>query len=141
MNQNPCMSERTKRNMSERLKHLMRETPGLDTLEKVAERSGVSYGTVRRIKTAAENDVQIGHAEAVAKAFRLSLIDFVADFDAQTEIRADERELIENLRCLQEDDRAVFRQQIARMAMLQKANAVSTAIEQSQEPGRRRSTN
>lgn len=138
MTENIYMSERTKRNMAERLQKLMRDTPGLDTLEKVAEKSGVSYGTVRRIRMAADNDVQIGHVESVANAFRLSLVEFVSDFDERAELSADERELVANLRCLHNDDRAGFRQQIARMAMLQKANAMISAIEQAQEQGQSR---
>jgi len=46
------MSDETRLNMSARMQRLMRESAGLDTNEKVAERSGVSYGTVRRSRSA-----------------------------------------------------------------------------------------
>ena len=73
MNDNSRMSKITKRNMSERLNKLMSENPSMDTIKKVAARSGVSFGTVRRIRNAEPNDPSIAHVEAVAKAFGLSL--------------------------------------------------------------------
>ncbi len=58
------MSDETRLNMSARMQRLMRESAGLDTNEKVAERSGVSYGTVRRIRVGDVTDPQISKVEA-----------------------------------------------------------------------------
>lgn len=74
--------------MSKRLAALMATRPGLDTLEKVAARSGVSFSTVRRIRNAAENEPGIEKVQAVAKAFGMSLVEFLADHDAVTDEEA-----------------------------------------------------
>jgi transcriptional regulator with XRE-family HTH domain len=103
MNDNSRMSEITKRNMSERLNKLMSENPSMDTIKKVASRSGVSFGTVRRIRNAEPNDPSIAHVEAVAKAFGLSLIEFVSAPN-EGQITEQERQLIADLRCLSPED-------------------------------------
>ena len=121
MPENIYMSKKTKLTMAARLKHLMARTPGLDTNAKVAARSGVSYGTVRRIRLAEETDVQIGHVEAIANAFGMSLIEFLADFDERREPSVSERSVINDLRALDDDAAMEFCSQIARMAMLQRA--------------------
>lgn len=121
MPENIYMSKQTKQTMAARLKHLMSRTPGLDTNAKVAARSGVSYGTVRRIRLAEDTDVQIGHVEAIAAAFGMSLIEFISDFDERREPTVSERCVINDLRALDNDAAMEFCSQIARMAMLQRA--------------------
>lgn len=85
MDKNSPMGERTRQIMSKRLKALMANHAELTTLKKVAAKSGVGYGTVRRIREAAETDVSIGNVEDVAKVFGLSLLEFISDTDARTE--------------------------------------------------------
>ena len=104
MDDNSRMSEITKRNMSERLNKLMSENPSMDTIKKVAARSGVSFGTVRRIRNAEPNDPSIAHVEAVAKAFGLSLVEFVSAPNEGRGITEQERQLIADLRCLSPED-------------------------------------
>lgn len=88
MNETIGMGQQTRDNMAARLNHLMSKTPALDTNEKLAARSGASYGTVRRIRKAEPIDVSIGHVEDVAKCFGLTLAEFVSDFkpDARNEV-------------------------------------------------------
>lgn len=128
------MSERTKQNMARRLNHLMGITPGLDTLKKIAARSGVGYGTVRRITTADDVDVSIGNVEAVAQAYGLTLIEFVSDFDEAKELTTDERQLVANLRALPVEDAQSYSKQIAKMAMLHKASQSANQIKKDSPP-------
>lgn len=121
MPDNSGMSETTRRYMSERLSRLMRESQDLDTLERVAKRAGVSYGTVRRIKTNDPTDVQLGNVEDVAAAFGMTLIEFVSPYDSKAELSAEERQAIKNLRELDHDAAHDIFRQIARMATMQKA--------------------
>lgn len=104
MRDNPRMSEIIKRNMSERLNKLMSKDPNMDTIPKVAAKSGVSYGTVRRIRNAEPNQPSIANVEAVAKAFGLTLIEFVSDPNDTLAITEQERQLIADLRCLSPED-------------------------------------
>lgn len=121
MPENVYMSKKTKQIMAGRLSHLMARSADLDTNAKVAARSGVSYGTVRRIRLAEDTDVQIGHVEAIANAFRMSLVEFISDFDEQREPTPEERAVINDLRALEPEAAKEFCSQIARMAMLQRA--------------------
>jgi hypothetical protein len=114
------MGGKTRQNMAARLNFLMSNSPLFDTNEKVAVRSGVSYGTVRRIRKAEPIDVQIGHVEDVAACFGLSLVAFIADFDQATELTPEECATINDLRSLDAEDAKRFCEQIARMAMLQR---------------------
>ena len=61
-------------------------------------KSGVSYGTVRRVRKAEPTDVQIGHVEAIAECFGMTLLEFVADFDESTELLPEERAIIADMR-------------------------------------------
>ncbi len=74
MPDNMYMGDKTRQIMSMRLTYLMGVTPSLDTNEKLAAKSGVSYGTVRRVRKAEPTDVQIGHVEAIAGCFGLNCI-------------------------------------------------------------------
>jgi transcriptional regulator with XRE-family HTH domain len=125
------MSEKTKQNMAKRLNYLMGVTPGLDTLKKISARSGVGYGTVRRITTADDVDVSIGNVEAVAQAYGLTLIEFVSDFDEAKEMTSDERAMIADLRSLPAEDAQSYIKQIAKMAMLHKASQTVSQLKQS----------
>ena len=64
--------------MAERLDHLMRVTPSLDTLKKISAKAEVGYGTVRRIKKADDTDVSISNVEKIAACFGLSVIEFIS---------------------------------------------------------------
>lgn len=46
----------------------MEENPGLDTIKKVSERSGVGFGTVRRTKNG-DGNITVKNLQAIAKAF------------------------------------------------------------------------
>lgn len=70
----------TKQIISERLSRLKETTPGLDTLEKIAERSGTSFGTVRRMINM-ETNPTAKSVEKVARAFGMSYEQFVSDSD------------------------------------------------------------
>lgn len=78
MREYPHMGDTTRKIMADRLNALMKATPALDTNEKLASKSKVSYGTVRRIRKAEPIDVSIGNVEDVAACFGLSLAEFVS---------------------------------------------------------------
>jgi transcriptional regulator with XRE-family HTH domain len=80
------------------------ESSRLDTLQKVADKSGVGYGTVRRVKLA-DVSVTIDNLEAIAAAFGLSLVEFLADADA-TPVERTCRDVAHMLAALPEADRA-----------------------------------
>ena len=109
----------------------MRKDASVETLEKLASRSGVSYGTVRRIRNAAETSVGIDAVEHLANFFGLSLVEFVSDYDDETELSLEERSVIKNLRYIDKDDARSHIKQIARMASLKRAadHAEAIAIE------------
>lgn len=118
---NPHMSDAIKQNMSARLNKLMKDTPSMNTIKKVAVKSGVSYGTVRRIRVNEPIDPSIGNVESLAESFGLSLIEFVSAYDEQTELTEQERLLIKNIRSLSPEDAADKMKDIAKLAMLTKA--------------------
>lgn len=103
--QNMQMAKSIKEIMAERLTYLMRVTPAFDTLQKIATRSKVSYGTVRRIKTAAEVDASISNIEKVAACFNLSLIEFISQPGEPGGLDAEETVLIQKFRSLNSKDR------------------------------------
>ena len=103
--QNHRMAITVKKIMSERLTHLMRVTPDLDTLQKVADRSGVSYGTVRRIKVADDVDVSISNAEEVARTFGLTLIEFISNPGEGFKLSPDEFTLLQQFKQMDAKDR------------------------------------
>lgn len=84
---------------ADRLTLLMGRTPHLDTLKKVAAKSGVGYGTVQRVSRA-EASVTIDNIEAIAAAFGLTLDEFLkrdfpssdagADLPTTTVLQAEE---------------------------------------------------
>lgn len=83
---------------------LMKATPSLDTLQKVAAKSGVGYGTVRRVKNA-DVSVTAENLAAIAAAFKLSLVEFLEDFDL-TPVERECRSAAKLLADLPEDERA-----------------------------------
>lgn len=58
----------------------MSRTPGLDTIAKLADRSGVGFGTVRRMKNG-ESNPTVQNLEDVAQAFGRSAIDLMTPTD------------------------------------------------------------
>lgn len=62
--------------VAENLNRWMGETPGLDTLLKVSAKSGVGYGTVRRIKLG-EGNPTYQNLEKIARAFGRSADDLL----------------------------------------------------------------
>jgi transcriptional regulator with XRE-family HTH domain len=66
--------------ISRNLSAWMAENPSLGTLEKVSERSGVGYGTVRRAKTGSGNTTA-NNLEDIARAFGRSAADIVSETD------------------------------------------------------------
>lgn len=64
--QDPVMDIR--HTIAENLTAWMERAPGLDTLKKVAARSGVSFGTVQRVKKA-EVNLTVDNLKAIAAAF------------------------------------------------------------------------
>lgn len=96
--QNQLTMKSVKQIMAERLNHLMRMTPALDTLKKIEAKSGVSYGSVRRVRVADEVDVAISQLEKIANAFGLSLTEFMSDPDDSNGLSADEIVLLQKFR-------------------------------------------
>ena len=99
------MANTVKKTMSERLTHLMRVTPDLDTLQKVADHSGVSYGTVRRIKVGDDVNVSISNAEEVAHCFGLTLIEFISNPGEGFVLSPDEFSLLQQFKQMSDKDR------------------------------------
>lgn len=126
------VSTQTKQIMARRLQALMESTPALDTIAKVSKRSGVGFGTVRRVRNADSVDVQIGNVERIAACFHLSLVDFISDPDNAMNITASERQVITHLRSLDGEDRTNLVKTIARMASLKKASLSAEAIKDEQ---------
>jgi hypothetical protein len=83
----------------------MRVTPDLDTLEKVVARSGVSYGSVRRVKIADEGDVSITSIERIANTFWLSLVEFIGQ-PGGIELAPQEMSLLMAYRKLSDKDKS-----------------------------------
>lgn len=108
MTNNQGMSTELKTRMANRLDALMGKTLGMDTLKKVAAKSKVGYGTVRRIRTAESTDVAIGLIEQVATAFGLTVTQFIADQDDLTVLSDDEKTLIQAYRGLEDDRKPKF---------------------------------
>lgn len=96
--QNQLTMKPVKQIMAERMEHLMRMTPALDTLKKVEAKSGVSYGSVRRVRVADEVDVSISQLEKIAHAFGLSLTEFMSDPGSNNGMSADEIILLQKFR-------------------------------------------
>ena len=88
--------------MAERMDHLMRMNPALDTLKKIEAKSGVSYGSVRRVRVADEVDVAISQLEKIANAFGLSLIEFMSDPNTDGGLSTDEILLLQKFRELED---------------------------------------
>lgn len=117
MNNNSIMSKGLKNALADRLAALMDSTPGLDTLMKVAEKSGVSYGTVRAIKNmSVGTDVSIGRVEDVARCFGLTINQFLDG--RESALSSNEAEVIKALRALPEEEADLFAHQIIRSAMM-----------------------
>lgn len=132
MQENSPINDKTKLSMSRRLRYLMDRTASYDTIEKVAAKSGVSFGTVRRVLNAEPTDPQISKIEAIAAVFGVSVSEFVSDFDEKTELTAEERKMIRNMRVLSSDDAAAKMRDIARLAMLTIATDRGLLIQQNQ---------
>lgn len=98
------MEKTLKKTMADRLDHLMRVTPSLDTLQKIAAKSGVSYGTVRRIRNADPVDIGLSNYEDVAKCFGLSLIEFLGAPGGDLSLSSNEFVLLQKFRTLSEKD-------------------------------------
>lgn len=103
--QNLEMTTKLKKLMADRLTTLMRVDPNLDTLEKVAAKSGVSYGSVRRVKVADEGDVSISSIERIAAAFGLTLAEFIGQ-PGSIELTPLEMSLLTSFRKLSDKDKA-----------------------------------
>jgi transcriptional regulator with XRE-family HTH domain len=104
MRENLAMN--TKQKMADRLNNLMRLHPDLDTLEKIEERSGVSYNTVRRIRKPDSTNVSIQNVEDVAKVFGLTLAEFVGDPGNGVNLSPEEFTLLKTFRELDAKDRS-----------------------------------
>ena len=64
----------------------MAATPALDTLKKVAARSGVGFGTVQRARNG-DGNTTIQNLTAIARAFRRRPEDLLRDADYSTEAK------------------------------------------------------
>lgn len=99
--QNQTMKS-VKQIMAERMDHLMRMNPALDTLKKIEAKSGVSYGSVRRVRVADEVDVAISQLEKIANVFGLSLTEFMSDPSENGGLSTDEMLLLQKFRELED---------------------------------------
>lgn len=97
----PCMAKA--RDIAARNLARLMENSHLDTLEKVAAKAKIGYGTVRRVKTG-EASTTLDNLEAIAHAFGLSLVEFLQDWDATPQQRAG-LAVVQMLSDLPEDDR------------------------------------
>lgn len=85
----------------------MRTNPALDTLEKVVEKSGVSYGTVQRIKKGDGSEPAMSKIEDVAKCFGLTLQEFISQPGVSgVELTPEEFSLIQTFRKLPDKDKS-----------------------------------
>lgn len=84
----------------------MRVTPALDNLEKVSKKSGVGKNTIRRIKIADDVNVSIDNVESIAKAFSLSLAEFVSPPGEAGGLSAAEIVLLQKFRELDDKDQS-----------------------------------
>lgn len=104
--QNFSMTKPIKQIMAERLDHLMRVNPSLDTLKKISAKAAVGYGTVRRIKKADDTDVSISNVEKIAACFGLSLIEFISEPGHAGGLDVAESVLIQKFRSLSTKDQS-----------------------------------
>lgn len=101
------MANELRKLISDRLSHLMRTNPALDTLEKVVEKSGVSYGTVQRIKKGDGSEPAMSKIEDVAKCFGLTLQEFISQPGVSgVELTPEEFSLIQTFRKLPDKDKS-----------------------------------
>jgi transcriptional regulator with XRE-family HTH domain len=93
------------RNLSAWMEH----TPRMHTIQQVAKKSGVGFGTIRRAKKG-EGNITVQHLEEIAQAFGRRSVDLLADehsqfssapkimLEAREPPPADERELLQGYR-------------------------------------------
>ena len=103
--QNHTMKKPIKQIMSERLDYLMRVNPSLETLQKVADKSGVGYGTVRRVKSADAVDVSLENIVQIADAFNLSIAEFLSEPGTAGGLDSEESVLVQKFRTLCKKDK------------------------------------
>lgn len=103
--QNYTMKKPIKQIMSERLDYLMRVNPSLETLQKLADKSGVGYGTVRRVKSADAVDVSLENIAQIADAFNLSVAEFLSEPGTAGGLDSEESVLIQKFRTLSQKDK------------------------------------
>ena len=99
------MPENVQKLMSDRLTELMEKTPSLNTLKKLSAKSGVGYGTIRRIRNGDETDPSIGNVQAIAEAFGMSLAEFLSP---EPESGSDEAAMLAAFRQLNAERQAFF---------------------------------
>jgi transcriptional regulator with XRE-family HTH domain len=120
---NPDMDIRA--TVSRNLSAWMSGNANLDTLKKIAAKSGVGFGTVQRAKNG-DGNTTIQNLELIAKAFRRRAIDLLAESDEpysapvlrpaftvqeplfdrrQTAATDDERTLLDGFRCASDEAR------------------------------------
>lgn len=71
--------------IANRLVELMEKTDGLETLTSLAEKSGVSYGTIQRMRSASDVSQSIENVSKVASAFGLTVSEFMSEEPVQSE--------------------------------------------------------
>lgn len=99
------MDRTTKEIIVERLNHLMRVTPEIDTLTKLSEKSGVGYGTIQRLMSNSESDITIQKVEKIAECFGLSFDELVARPGTVKGLDDEELSLLMAYRSLDKKDR------------------------------------